>query len=564
MMEFFRHLFDSDFMPHGMCYFWNPQIVWLHVASDSLIFLAYTSIPITLVYFARKRRDLPFRWMFLMFGLFIVGCGATHLMEVWTIWHGTYRLTGLVKAVTALASVSTAVLLVKLVPEALALPSPAALRVEVANRKRAQEELERAKEGLETTVGARTRELRELNEQLTAELIERRRAEEELRLQTQALEAAANGILITDPEGRMVWVNAAVTTLTGYTAGELLGKNPRILKSGQQDETFYRDLWTTIQAGQAWRGEIVNRRKDGSLYAEEQTITPVRAQNGAISHFIAVKQDVTERKRTEEKIRKLNEELEERVRARTAQLAAANKELEAFSYSVSHDLRAPLRHIAGFSRILVEEYGPGLDAAARGHLERVQAGAQQMGRLIDDLLNLAQVGRLQLSCRVAGLDSLVEEVLKDLGSDVGDREIDWQIGELPSVECDPGLVRQVFVNLLSNAVKYTRPRPRAVIQVGQTAVGDEAAIFVRDNGVGFSMKYADKLFGVFQRLHLAEDFEGTGIGLATVQRIVHKHGGRIWAEAELDKGATFYFTLGPRGGADETPGPPEPALASEY
>jgi len=253
--------------------------------------------------------------------------------------------------------------------------------------------------------------------------------------------------------------------------------------------------------------------------------------------------ELKERKSAEEQVRKLNEHLERRVAERTVQLVAANKELDAFSYSVSHDLRAPLRHISGFTRTLVAKHSPQLGPEAQELLQLIQEGSQKMDLMILDLLNLARLDRRHAVSTMTPLNSLVEAVLKDLRSEIDGRKINWHIGSLPTVSCDPGLLQQALANLLSNAVKYTRGREPTVIEVGQTTIDGEAVIYVRDNGAGFDSKHASKLFGAFQRLHTAEEFEGTGIGLATVQRIIRKHGGRIWAEAEREKGATFYFTL---------------------
>jgi signal transduction histidine kinase len=229
---------------------------------------------------------------------------------------------------------------------------------------------------------------------------------------------------------------------------------------------------------------------------------------------------------------------------RTAQLIAANDELEAFSYSVSHDLRAPLRHINGDASMLIKEHGPQLVPEAQLRLKRIQEGTQKMGGMIDDLLNLARLDRRSMDLKMTSLNSLVENALHDLESETTDRKIDWRVGSLPSVNCDPGLIQQVFANLLSNAVKYTRRREQAVIEIDQSTINGQLVLFVRDNGAGFNPKYSDKLFGTFQRLHTDQEFEGTGVGLATVQRIVRKHGGRIWAEAETNNGATFFFSLG--------------------
>ena len=249
-----------------------------------------------------------------------------------------------------------------------------------------------------------------------------------------------------------------------------------------------------------------------------------------------------ERSKAEDVSGELRESVELLRRAKEV-AEASNRELDAFSYSVSHDLRAPLRHIAGFSGILMEEYGGKLDPPAQRYLQQIQEGTRRMGQLVDDLLNLARVGRHELRLQVTSLESVVKAVIDDLTLDIEGRAVEWKISSLPYVEWDPSLLKQVFQNLLSNALKYSRPRSPAIIEIGQTTENGQTVVFVRDNGVGFNMKYADKLFGVFQRLHRPGDFEGTGIGLATVQRIVRKHGGKIWAEAEPDLGATFYLTL---------------------
>lgn len=386
MLELFSILLTSNgFEPHGYCFLWTQPLLLLYVVSDTLIALSYYSIPIALLYFVRRRKDLAFNWMFLMFGAFIFACGTTHIMSLLVIWEPLYWLDGVVKAITAGLSVPTAIAIWPLIPKALALPSPAQL------------------------------------------------------------------------------------------------------------ETANRDL-------------------------EKQ---------------------IAERKEAEEEIKGLNEDLT----LRAVELEATNKELESFSYSVSHDLRAPLRGVDGFSQALLEDYAGKLDAKGQSYLQRVRGAAQYMAQLIDDLLQLSRVTRSELSRVRIDLSAMARAVATELQKSQPERQAQFVIAEGLVADGDQRLLRLALENLLGNAWKFTSKRPRATIEFGVVERNGKPTYFVRDNGAGFDMAYADNLFGPFQRLHTPDEFPGTGIGLATVQRLVHRHGGSVWAEAKVDRGATFYFTL---------------------
>jgi signal transduction histidine kinase len=306
-------------------------------------------------------------------------------------------------------------------------------------------------------------------------------------------------------------------------------------------------------------GQLLGTRMEAAAASAKKMKILIVGGNGLAVLILLIKgfiihRETGRRNRAESSLLQANDRLE----GRTAELLEANIEMETFAYSVAHDLRAPLRHIAGYSGILVEDCASSFDEEGRRYLEKIGDGAQKMGHLVDDLLTLSRIGKQELSLQSTALDPMVRKVIEELTPDCAGREVEWQIGDLSNAQCDPGLLKQVFVNVLSNAVKYTRQREHAVIQVGELTQNDQHVMFVRDNGVGFEMDHAGKLFGVFQRLHKAGDFEGTGVGLAIVERIIRKHGWRIWAEAEFDRGATFFWTLGapgdPTDKAGKTPG----------
>ncbi len=373
----------------------------------------------------------------------------------------------------------------------------------------------------------------------------RQRTEETL-LRSQQMfkglfENAPDAIILVDQAGHIVRINAQGEALFGFTRAELKGRSIEILMPERyraRDGKYLAGYFAAPHNRERGVGlELFGSRKDGSEFPVDIMLSSLETAEGI--HALAIIRNVTSRKQAEIRIQKLNEEL----KGRADQLEVANKELEAFSYSVSHDLRAPLRHVDGFVDMLSKHSAEKLDERGRRYLKVISNSAKQMGTLIDELLVFSRMGRIEMRQIKVEMNLLVNEAVEAMKMDVRDRHINWKIDSLPPVEVDASMIRQVWINLITNAVKYTRPRDPAEIEIGWTDAAGERVFFIRDNGVGFDMQYADKLFGVFQRLHRAEEFEGTGIGLANVRRIIVRHGGRTWAESKIDNGATFFFSL---------------------
>lgn len=378
------------------------------------------------------------------------------------------------------------------------------------------------------------------------DITDRKRVEEQLLLLSRAVEQSPASIVITGVEGNIEYVNNKFVQLTGYSREQAVGQNPRILKSGERPREEYAQMWKTLLAGGEWRGEFHNKKKNGELYWEYASISAVRNKEGKVQHFLAIKEDITARKNAEAEIKRLNEELEERVQGRTQELRKANRELESFSYSVSHDLKAPLRVITGFADLLHKDGSGNLTEKQRAHLELILKNTEHMNQLITSLLVFSRIARQVPQHIPVDVDALVRIVLEQQRQATGFQAPQVDVQPLPSAVADPVLLRQVFANLISNAFKFTRAAPGSRIEIGGEVKGEENLYFVRDNGVGFPSAKAGRLFQVFQRLHGQNEFEGTGIGLANVRKIVERHGGRVWAEGEEGKGATFFFTL-PKG-----------------
>ncbi len=375
------------------------------------------------------------------------------------------------------------------------------------------------------------------------DVTERRQAQEKLAYLASIVESSDDAIIGKMLDEAIVSWNRGAEQIYGYTAEEIVGKPISVLVPPELKDEF-RMIMEKLERGERVKSLQTTRlHKNGRTIDVALTVSPIKDAHGLIVGASAIARDISERVRAEAEIRQLNQELESRVEERTSQLVKANKELESFAYSVSHDLRAPLRHIDGFVEMLEIRATRMLDDRCRRYMDNISEAAKRMGHLIDDLLSFSRMGRRELLATQVDMDALVREVIRDLAPDYENRNIVWKIAQLPEISGDRSLLRVVMENLISNAIKFTSTRERAVVEVGFEESAASTDFWIRDNGVGFDPEYSSKLFGVFQRLHRDDEFEGTGIGLANVSRIIERHGGRVWAEGQLDQGATFHFSI---------------------
>ena len=713
-----------SYVPHGHCYLWKPGLVSLHLSSDILIALAYYSIPVTLVYFVKQRQDLPYPGIFWLFSAFIVACGTTHLLAVWTIWHSDYWLSGTVKAITAVISLYTAAALVPIVPQALALPSTAQITAaneklreseekfrsafdyaaigmalisptgkfikvnsalcqllgdradellqkgfqdityaedldadleftrqmlageiktyqmakryihklghlvwvqlsvslvrdktenplyfisqiqDISDRRNAEQELQQLNTELEARVAQRTTELSTINKSLASQIEQRRQVERELQQSQVRLQAivdnAPSVIYIKEPANPLQLVNEEFETvfgltnkefetIFGLTNAEALGKTDRELFSPEMAAAYIVNDRRVMTTGKPIQTEEVALQADGKLHTYLSLKFPIRDRHGKVIQIGGIATDITERKQIEQLLQKTNDELEKRVRKRTAELKRVNASLEAeiaerreserqlsktaanlkssnralqdFAYVASHDLQEPLRKIQAFGDRLQIKYAKELGEQGTDYLRRMQNAAERMQSLIKDLLAYSRITTKVRPFVATDLNAVVEEVLSDLETAIEQTKGQICLDKLPTIEADPLQMRQLFQNLIGNALKFHQSEQTPLIKISQNKSDDSKSMIIalhdasshsssdfiklqiEDNGIGFDEKYLDRIFTPFQRLHGRSEYEGTGMGLAICRKIIERHGGRLTAKSSVGQGATFIISL---------------------
>ena len=507
-------------MSHGHCYYWRPEIVWLHVTSDLLIALAYYFIPFALLYIVRRRKDLDYPWMFILFGVFILACGTTHLMSIWVVWEPVYRLDGVIKAITAIASVPTAILLVRLAPAVIALPSPAQLREinaslerEVLERKAVEAEVRELNIDLERRVQERTRELAETNRKLR---------ESEARLQS-ILDTAPLPVFIKDLEYRYLFGNKRFQRITGKSPNEFLGKTDYDIWEEEAANRFRAiDQQVLESAAPVEAEEVAFHDNENHHYASVKF--PLFDESQQAYAMCGMSADITEQKKSEQILKKYNAELEQ------------------FAYVAAHDLQEPLRTVKSYTQFLTRKFANSADPDVVEFTGYITSGIDRMVSLIAGLQAYTAVAhRPEHVSDAVDLSEVVQRTLRNIRTTITESGARIHVGDLPTV---PGSALQlglVFQNLITNAIKYRSNLPPE-ISITCTQKDRIVEVVVRDNGMGIDMQYSTKIFGVFKRLHGFE-YPGAGIGLAIVKKVIETHNGRIWVESTTGEGSEFHFTL---------------------
>ena len=491
MADMNHEMSANGFMPHGYCFLWQPGVLWLHVLSDLAIAIAYFGIPLALIYFIRKRRDLPFQRVFVLFGAFILLCGCTHLLSIWVLWHPNYIFEGWVKAATAVVSIATLVMVIRLMPQLLTLPSPA--------------------------------QLREVNTKLESMY---RQSEENSRA---VIDNVLDGVITIDEHDRIRSFNAACEDMFGYQASEVIGRPISLL---MPDPTYtehdrYVSEYLPIDAGAR---AVQARRKDGTGFSADLAVSAFEVDGKP--HYTGIIRDITKAKQAEAARQKL-----------LKRLTDSNTELERFAYVASHDMQEPLRMVLNFSQIIAHDYADKLDDDGREYLKIIGDSAGRMRDMVQDLLEYARLDKD--SGRYGQVDLRVElaHVLENLRTLTKESQAVITYDPLPVI-CGNGVqLMRLMQNLIANAIKYQKPRRLPVVHVGCEDDGDYWRISVRDNGMGIEDAFIDQIFEPFRRLHSWEGIQGSGLGLSVCRKIVESHGGRIWAVSEPDTGSTFFFTI---------------------
>lgn len=537
MSSLLSHFQDIQFMPHGMCFLWRPDLLILHVGSDLLTALAYYSIPLALLVLWRRRPSLEFGWVFKLFALFIVACGTTHLLAIWNVWNGQYYLEGLVKLITATVSVITAVLLWPLLPRIMEIPSPldlaernAALNEEMSLRLRAEKEIFSMNESLEQTVSERTRELEKAKDALEAEVRSAHRMRQRLE---SIFESAPNGMIVVAPSGEILQANATANSIFRYS--DLVGRSVEELVP-RQDRPEHRVRRAHYSASplkrmMGDRQDLFGLRRDGTAVPVEIGLNPVSGSEGR--EIIASIVDVSERRSYEQRIQQHN-----------AALERSNKELEEFAFIASHDLREPLRKIISFSRLLLSDAYGKFTQEGEEFTHYIVGAAERMRELLDSLLSYSRVTSHGRHFAETDMAQVVQQIQADLQLNIEETNATLEISALPTIDADSSQLRQLLQNLVSNALKYRHPQraPHISIQ-GEQLAENRYRLTVTDNGIGFDPRYNDQIFEVFKRLHGRSEYPGTGMGLAICRKIVERHGGVISANGSDQQGASFIIDL---------------------